>query len=42
VDGATFDPLAPQRPSAIKPLPGPLTAKPDYYRYFLDLSIEMA
>jgi hypothetical protein len=41
VDGATFDPFAAQRPPLSR-YPAPLTARLDYYRYFLDLSIETA
>jgi hypothetical protein len=41
VDGATFDPFAAERPPSSR-YPAPLTAEPDYYRYFLDLSIETA
>jgi hypothetical protein len=38
---AGLDPLAAQRPPSGR-YPASLTAKPNYYRYFLDLSIETA
>jgi hypothetical protein len=41
VDGATFDPFAAQRPPSSR-YPAPPIAEPNYYRYFLDLSIETA
>jgi hypothetical protein len=41
VDGATFDPLAAQRPPSSRYRVS-LTAELNYYRYFLDLSIETA